>query len=300
MHAERDLDVVAKNDRSARVARDDSRRVGRDAVDDIGRDARLTVRGDSRREVMGDATTSVRGNGVTTVGGDHQLSVGGSRVLRVNGSSHSSVTGNYLVEHAGDEVRRTSGHSMTVVGAPEANTSYALHVEGTSTLFSTGPLELSSEREIVLRVGETCLRLGPDRIDLVGASIGVAGGSTRLDASNDGASLVSPGVFSAKANELLVSTSGASMRLKDEVRLDGKRILLNAPDRAREPARLTPPTRFELRDQDGAPIAGARYLLTLEDGGEQTGVLGEDGAVDLVLPNSGFISFPDLLEVKPA
>ena len=51
----------------------------------------------------------------------------------------------------------------------------------------------------------------------------------------------------------------------------------------------------ELRDQDGNPLPGERFIVKLDDGTERSGVLDENG--EAVLPDlegSAKIVFPDL------
>lgn len=58
--------------------------------------------------------------------------------------------------------------------------------------------------------------------------------------------------------------------------MDGSRILLNAPHK----------------------VAHERYLIVCEDGSERSGVLGEDGTIELELLASGHIIFHDPSKVE--
>jgi type VI secretion system secreted protein VgrG len=299
LRAERDLEVVAQHDHCVRVHHDQSIVVDRDRSERVGGDLHEIIGRDAHRTVLGDEQSSVAGARVDTVTGDHSSRVTGARLVRVEGAERVEVTG--PVEHAYASMLTTlvDGHAMTIVGRHEKPGSSTHHTEGTSRIAASQSLVLTSTTEILLQVGASCLRIGPDRIDATSGAFGVRGGSAGLEASDDGLKFLADGSAQLVADALIIKTEDASLSMGSEVKIDGKKILLNAPERADdEHPDPEPRTRIELCDQDGSPLARQRYVLVLDDGTEQTGVLDAEGCVELDLSQSGTVSFPDLPAVR--
>ncbi|NUP12816.1 MAG: type VI secretion system tip protein VgrG [Polyangiaceae bacterium] len=299
LHAQHDYDEVVRHDHTAVVHHDERSRVDRDRTEEVGRDTRKTVGRNAKTTVAGDCLTAVEGSRFDSIGRDHHERVAGGRYTRIEQGASIEVGGPAELHCAAAVTTRIDGHNMTIVGRAEKRGSNTFHVEGTSTFSASGTLELVSEQEIVFRVGKSSIRLGKDRIDFVSAAVGTQGGGAGLEASKDGLKLSSDGAAQLVSKSLVIKTEDASMAMAKEVKLDGRRILLNAPskatDRHKEPE---PPTRIELVDQDGNPLGGERYLITLDDGTERSGVLGKDGTIELELLNGGSIRFPDLPNVR--
>lgn len=99
-----------------------------------------------------------------------------------------------------------------------------------------------------------------------------------------------------KAEKFLLKTPDASLSMKTDVQLDGKKILLNSPDQAKDPVEDTapPPTKIQMKDQSGKPLSNQRFVITLPDGSEYSGILDKDGRTEMEFEGSGKITFPDL------
>ena len=93
---------------------------------------------------------------------------------------------------------------------------------------------------------------------------------------------------------------GASLAMHREVKVDGTQILLNSPAQANDPPPKPPdlPTRIEVVDDEGNVLAYQRFLITLDDGSEVSGMTDKDGKVELDLKRGGRVRFPELLDVK--
>lgn len=74
--------------------------------------------------------------------------------------------------------------------------------------------------------------------------------------------------------------------------------MLNSPDKATDPPpkEPEPPTKIDLKDQDGVPLGYQRFLLKLDDGSDMSGVTDKDGKAELDLKTGGQASFPDASE----
>jgi type VI secretion system secreted protein VgrG len=92
------------------------------------------------------------------------------------------------------------------------------------------------------------------------------------------------------------SKDGASISMQKEVKVDGSQILLNSPEQAQEPPPKDPdpPTKITVKDDAGSPLAYQRFLVTMADGAEVSGMTDKDGKVELDLKSGGKVTFPDL------
>lgn len=189
-----------------------------------------------------------------------------------------------------------------MVGAAEQKRSWTVHAEGVAAISSTDGTELTSDKDIVLRVGKSTLRLAADRIELVSPTVVARGTDAELSASDKGLRLSSKWGLDVLAKDRLFlgSGAGATLSLKSEFKADGARILLNSPEKADDPARPPPAPRtsVELVDETGASLAFQRFIVTLASGAELAGLTDKEGKAELYLEEAGTISFPDLTDAK--
>jgi uncharacterized protein involved in type VI secretion and phage assembly len=298
LRAERDFDSQIRRNQTIHVGADKHTRVDGNADQCVTQNSKLHVGGKCESMVVGDCKSTVEGNRVETTSGNLDHRVAGTSVTRLDGKEFREVRGNALFQYADDLTLRVNGCETVVVGRHEAERTYNLHVEGVARIHGTKALELSTDKELVLRCGKSVLRIGKDKIEIEGAALAMKGGGSGLSISESGLQLSSK---SARAqlgdNKILVVTDdGASVCMGQEVKIDGKKILLNAPDRAQDPPPEEPPklTDIAVKDQKGNPLAHQRYLVVLDDGSEHSGFTDKDGKVSVDLPADGAIFFPEL------
>lgn len=294
LHAQRNLDEVVEQNHTLLIKMNEFIRVQGNRMD--------TIEKNLEEHVKGDHTSTVDGNRVDVVTGNRDNRVSGMLVTRVEGKERRAVTGTTDLEYADDVTTRIKGCQTTIVGRHDKKRSWVTHAEGTAKLSSLDATEVSSEKELVLRVGKSFLRMTKDQIELGGSSITVKGAGGGLSASDDGLALSSKGDAQIVVKKkFVIKTDGASFAMEKEVKVDGDKILLNSPDKATDP----PPkeakqaTKVELRDQYGNVLAQQRFLATLSDGTEVSGMTDKDGNAELELTTGGTIRFPDAKESKP-
>ena len=98
-----------------------------------------------------------------------------------------------------------------------------------------------------------------------------------------------------QAARLVAVTANASIDVHREVQIDGEQIRLNSPAPAEDaPEAPRVPTAVQLLDQDGGPMAGARFVVHVGDE-RRAGVLGKDGTARVRLEDgeTATIVFPD-------
>jgi type VI secretion system secreted protein VgrG len=253
--------------------------------------------------VGGDESIAVLGAVSRCVGGSVDERIEGDRAQRIAGRDRREIVGASEVTARGDVTTQVRGCHTTVVGTAREKRSYVLHVEGLTQLSGTGLTEITSEKGIVLRCGESALRITPAGIEIVASSFSARGAGGGLSIDEDTLRLQAKEHAQICATTVLLKSPKASIKLHDDAQIDGKRVLLNSPASAKDPVVDKSPkvTTIELVDQKGKPLAHQRYLVVLEDGSEVTGFLNDKGRAVLELDaTAGAITFPGLRHGKAA
>jgi len=252
------------------------------------------VLGDERAVVDGDAFQSVNASAERVVTHDLTTRVGGVDERRVQGAQRVTV--------AGDQSTRVEGCAMLQVGRGDHPGTYAVHVEGYAQLAGTTVASLSSDREVLLRCGRSSIRITPDQIELVSPTVLLTAEGAAAALGGDRVRFRAAGRATVVADSVTLRTAGASLGLDSEARLGGAKVRLGVRDDSDDlsPAESPTPTRIELVDQDGAPLAYQRFTLVLPDGSTRAGVLDRDGAAVVDLDGPAEIVFDELPEVREA
>ena len=315
-------DTKGKEHFVMRAERDMSQRANNHYDLSIGGDEKVNVDGASDKTIAQSANVKVLGGRTDTIAKDLEQSVGGSLALAVSGNSDLRVTGNRSErvegrehsEHFQDITRlahqgvteRVLGHKITVVGENDARRSATLHVEGSSHQSATGSYEIRSDKEIVLSVGNSSLRLTPAGLEIVVDEVRLV--SKQLVAQTEekielfakkGISAVAETIDLLASKRALVAGEQGKLKLAADARLDGSVVKLNcdpAPPDPLEPPIYEPPkpTRIELADEDGKALSNRPYVLTFADGSERAGVLDEEGRAEVFIDASCDITFPNV------
>lgn len=302
LHAQRDLDEVVERDHTLLVRGAERIHINGSRSDGVDGDARGLVKGNDDEHVMGNQSRRVDGDRIDVVTGNSDERVSGALTSRVEGRERRDVTGQTDHEYADDLTVRVKGCYTTLVGKHDQKRSYLVHAEGSAKLSSLDSTEVSSEKELVLRVGKSMIRITEDAIELVSQSITVKGAGAGMSVAEEGLNLSSKGDAELLVDKkILIKTKDASLAMEKEVKIDGKQILLNSPEQAKDPKPKDPdpPTNVELVDDEGAPLAYQRFLITLDDGTEISGVTDKDGKSELLnVQGDGKVTFPDLSEAE--
>lgn len=304
LRAERNLDAWVRADRSGLIGGHDRLDVRGDRSTTIGRRSTLRV-GDARVTVIGaDEQLEVHGRRVTRVAGASEEQVGGNLTQRVGGSEHKAVAGSLALSAGGDLTANVAGSLSAIVGTGAAGPgSLALHVEGTAALTGREVVEIASDRELLLRCGSSFIRVAPGEIEISASKISVAAEDARLALAEGEAKLKVESLAQVVSDDAVVlRSSGASVALGGQAKIDGSQVLLNSPEQASDSIETSSlePIHLELIDDDGAPIPHQRFRIELQGGGAVTGYLDHEGKAALVIPEGGQLTFPDLRGVEQA
>ena len=288
LQAQRDLEELVLHDHTAKVTNDERISVGGNRVDTIAKN--LTLR------VDGDGSTVVKGNRTSAVTGDEDARVSGARITRVEGRDELTVQGVAQQTHADDRTVRVLGCDTTIVGTAAKKRSWTTHAEGSASLSGVDRLELSSDTELTLKVGDSSIRITKSGVEISAASVTTTGAGGSMSVAKSGLAMKSDGAEMTMGSQVLVKTQQASMRMGSEVQVDGQKVLLNSPSQSQDtpPPPPDPPTDVAVTDQDGAPLALQRFVVTQADGTQVSGKTDKDGKATPTLSASGKIVFPDM------
>ncbi len=207
IHAEKDFDEVVEHDHTTHVKNCQTNTVDVNQTETIGRNQTLHVKHDRKKTVDNDEVNVIQNNRTTTIKNDEKLTVEkGERVVSVQtgadneeylGGRHTKVekvddlvvaggadktthvTGNYLVRVDGQyALSQGGGNKIVVDDKIDATTQGAIALDsgggaGRVRLHENGVIELDTDREIVLRVLGTTLRVHSGGVEINGMSINV-------------------------------------------------------------------------------------------------------------------------------
>ena len=302
LKAQRDLDEVVLNDHTLAVSNNETIEVHGNRKDTIDHDVTTHIGDNLKETVMKDHESAVMGSRLDTVTKDRDNRTSGNLTTRIEGREFRDVSKDSNINYEDDFTMQVKGNHTTIVGRHEAPRTYAVHVEGPAAIHATETLQLTSDKEVLIMVGNSSIRLSNDKVEINAPGIHSAGEGGKMMLNDAGLKMVTKGaVTQMTSNGMVTETEkGASFSMGQQVKVDAQKILLNSPDQATDepPPPPAPPTRLSLVDEKGQPLANQRYVIVLEDGSEYSGRLDKDGKIDIELPEDGEIFFPELTTVE--
>jgi type VI secretion system secreted protein VgrG len=303
LRAQRDFDSEVERDRTARILHDDRTVVSRHRTVEVEGALTTRVQGDRTALVASDDHLRVVGSRSVTVERDANERVIGERAVRVEGRERTETLGERRSVVHGELTEEVRGAATMLVGRHDAKRSATLVVEGATQLRGSEPVDLVSEKEIVIRCGRSSIRIGPEEIEIASPRVVTRGEGARLLLHEGKAKLKAKELFQVVSDDkVALKSSGASLGLGAEAKLDGAKVLLNSPTRASDDIQVhePAPTRIELVDQEGHPIPYQRFRVVLASGAHVTGFLDEHGKAEVDIEGAGEVVFPDLADLEEA
>ena len=302
VHAQCDLDEVIERNGTRLVKADDTLAVQRDRRETIEGNRTLRVHGRSIEALQGGSVREVLGEACDAVTGNAEVRIAQDLTTRVGGRERREITGASDLAAKDDVTVRVRGCHTMLVGTDKANRSYSLHVEGMTQLTSSGLTEIRSDKALVLSCGKSSIRITDEKIEIISPAVSTSGAGGGLSITEDTIRLRAKKDAQIVAERVLLKTPDASVSLAKDAKIDGKRVLLNSPDSATDPAPAPPPkpTTIELVDQRGKPLAHRRFLVTLADGSEVSGLVDKNGKAEIEVEGAATIAFPGLRGPKAA
>lgn len=245
-------------------------RIKNDEFDFIGRHKHETIKGNQAKSIEGGEGRSVGGDQVTKVGGDWTVKVAGSSAFETAGSCNIYATGD--------------------LGTHGAN---AQHLADGDFGIKAATVVIKGDT-ITLKSGGNFITIGSSGIDIKGAAVNInSGGSAASVSGLDVITAKDP----AAPEEPVTGDPGQDVTYEQE----GKPFdpLEDAPihDEDETTEEQTHWIGVRLFDDNGQPLAGERYLITMPDGTHVAkGKTNKNGEVEVrgIDPGSCSITFPDL------
>jgi uncharacterized protein involved in type VI secretion and phage assembly len=289
LHAQRALDEVVGQNHTLLVKNDELIRILHNRVDRVEKNLEELVGGNH--------VSRVHGNRIDVVSGDSDRRVSGMLVTRVEGRERREVQKNADLSYAEDLTTRVLGCQTTIVGKSDKKRAWVTHAEGTAELSGRDQVRMVSEKEVLLVVGKSSLRIASDRIELHAPTVTTTGAGGSSSVGDDGLSMKSKDAAKlTMGKEMKLQTDGTSVKMGQEVTLQGQKINMKSPDAGQgDPTKdPDPPTKIELKDQDGNPVAYQRFVVKQDDGAQVGGKTDNEGKAEPDLKSGGKIIFPDL------
>jgi type VI secretion system secreted protein VgrG len=265
MHAEKDFDLHIKNDRREWIGNDRHLIVQQDRYSEVDRHEHFLTKGDRVEEIQT----------------DHHLKIAGKEAIEITGSRSVKVTGDVAEKFS-------QNHSE------EAGMNLYLKA-GMNVVIEAGI-------GLTIKAGSNFLTINPMGIQMQGTLVMINSGGAAL--SGTAGNLVSPKAIKAALVADDAKPGSTEPTYKNQI---AKRIAMNpllavissspshnpnSPENKQKPHWI----EIELVDEDGKPVPGEEYAITLPNGSVASGTLNEKGFVhiDGIDPGSCKVTFPNL------
>ncbi|MBS1812079.1 MAG: type VI secretion system tip protein VgrG [Acidobacteria bacterium] len=262
MHAEKDMDLRVKNDRR----------------EWIGRDTHLIVKRDQKELIERDQQIVIKRDQVEEIGRDHHLKIKGKEAIEITGAQSVAVKGNVTEEISGNHTESTTGN---------------IYVKGMQVV-------IESSSGLTLKCGGNFITLLPAGVFIQGTMVMINSGGAALPGM--AGMLVSPTAPAEAdiADNADPGDKAPTYKQQWQAKSASEQAAANAPSHnpnSEENKEKKSKIEIEVVNEDGKPVPGLRYRVTLPDG--QTlaeGTLDEKGyaLVAGIDPGSCKVTFPDL------
>jgi type VI secretion system secreted protein VgrG len=214
MQAEKDLNILVKND--------ETREVGHDRIKHVVHDETTNVDGNRTEEVKKDETITIHGSRSETVDKDESITVGGGRTESVGGNESITIGGSRTEAVGGSESVAVGSSRTVAIGASDS-----VAVGGNEALMIGGARQVNVGKTDALSVGagRTVTVGGDDKLE-VAKKIAVNGGDEIVLKSGDASiTLKKDGTVIIKGKDITLNASGKiNAKASGDVILKGSKI----------------------------------------------------------------------------
>jgi len=273
IHGEKDMDMRIKNDRREWIGEDRHLVVTRDKLEKTGRDSHLDLTRDHIEKIGRDHHLAISGKEAIQITGSHSLKVTGDVIEQFNGNHSSQVTQNLYLKAMQVVIEAAIG--LTIKAGPSFITidpsGVAISGQPITQINSGGSALSGSPGSLVSPLSPTDATDASDASP--GSTTSVSAGSPNTPASVSLQDIppVTPGKQSAASNAPTHDPNSPENQTKKHY------------------------IEIKLLDNNGNPVAGEPYKVTLPDGSTVAdGTLDQNGfaRVDNIDPGTCQVSFP--------
>lgn len=269
IHGEKELDVRIKNDRR----------------EWIGRDRNLIVKRDKKELVERDEHIHVKRDLIEKIDRDYNRKVDGKVAMEITQTYSRKVTGNSTEEFGANLSSKTTGtHTVKAnLIVIEADTNITLKVGGSSININSGGIQIVGSPMLMLNSGGSPAPGMPGQLvapqDPMQAEI-----ADNADPGSKAPSYKTQRRNMTKAEQAAFNAPSYKPKSK------------SSPTSSPEEKKKTSWVEVKLKDEQGNPVPGEKYRITLPDGSTLAeGTLDENGyaKVDNIDPGNCKITFPN-------
>ena len=281
MHAEKNLDIRVKNN----------------TYETTVNDSHLVVQNDRLEHLKNDCHIKIENDQVESVGRDHHLKVKGKQTIAVSDTHSFKVDGDVAEQFGGNHSEQVSqslylkSGMTTVIEAPMGVT---LKCGGNAVVVDQMGVTLSSSGLITIEGSMVMINSGPGSPPGVGTPCMLVPPTDPKVA--DEADKADPGEMAKVKQEQLQTKTGKYGSTPIKPFKPG--VLAAGSSSAAGTTPSKPPhwIEIELLDDDGNPVPGEQYQITLPDGSVTSGTLDSKGKarVDGIDPGTCKVTFPKL------
>jgi type VI secretion system secreted protein VgrG len=275
IHSQKDIDIRIENDRK----------------EWIGEDRHLMVTRDKMEQVQRDSHADITRDRIEKIGRDHHVTINGKAAVKIAGSNSLAVTGDVIEQFSGNHSSQVTQNlylkAMQVV--IEASMGLTLKVGGNFITIDMSGIAIS---------GMPMVQINSAGSALSGSAGSLVSPLSPTDPAQ--ADKAGPGKMSPPAGAGFTQASYAVSSISPAVAGAPKSAASNAPTHdptSEENKDKTNWIEINLVDEQGQPVAGEPYQVTLPDGSTVAdGTLDEKGhaRVDHIDPGSCKVTFPNL------
>jgi type VI secretion system secreted protein VgrG len=203
LHAEKDLNILVKND--------ESRSVGHDRMKQVGHDETSTIKGNRTEQVDKNETITIHGNRSETVDKNESITISGGRTEDVSKDESITISGGRTEDVGKDESISIGGGRTESVGKNES-------------------ISIGGARSETVGKSETIAIAGARKVDVGKAEELTVGAGRKQTITGDDQVTVSKKILFDGGDEIILKSGDASITLKKDgtIILKGKDISITA------------------------------------------------------------------------
>jgi type VI secretion system secreted protein VgrG len=233
IQAEKDENILVKNDKSETVGHDETISIGNDRTEQVGNDETLAVGNDRTRTVAANESVTVGNDQTVVVAANQSVSVGsnrndavGSNETRQVGQIHAQTVGVHRnITVGANQAHQIGRDRSAVVGGSDSHT-----VGGNRSANVAGNDSLSAGRNRTASVGDNdTVTVGKDGSVTIGKNLTItAGDQITLQTGKATIVMKKDGSITIKGKDILIDASGKiDIKAKGNITEKGQKILQN-------------------------------------------------------------------------
>jgi type VI secretion system secreted protein VgrG len=248
--AQKDHDLLIKNDRTKHVQHDQSDRIDHDAKHSVGHNLDEDVGNDKTVKVGVDQTTNIGSNDTETVGSNRALTVGSNETISIGADSSEKIGANHhqtvaIVQTISVGAARvdTVGASETrSVGGPQSNSiggsrAVDVSIDQSHSIGASDSWQVAADQSVTIG-GAQSTEIGAERsakvaaddtTDIGGArALKIAKGSL-VEIGEDGAMKIGKDLLIDAGDSIVIKCGSAAISMKKDgtINIEGKDISIN-------------------------------------------------------------------------